>query len=297
MTDKNAVLPRRISARIKDVGGVPVSRVLPVKERRQIGAWCFLDHAGPAVFEGDDGMKVGPHPHIGLQTFTWMLEGEVLHRDSLGLEQIIRPGQVNLMTAGRGITHTEDSAGKNARLHAAQLWIALPPADSTVAPRFDHYPELPVWHHDQISFTLLTGEYGGRRSPVLHFSPLIGMDLLAQQETTTTLDTRPDFEYGIFVLEGRLTYCDEDYSANELVYAGEGLSSVTLTLMKGTRLLLLGGTPVQERIMMWWNFVGYDTQTLQQAVSDWNNGDIRFGTIENEPREPLPAPQYPVSRQ
>ncbi len=123
------------------------------------------------------------------------------------------------------------------------------------------------------------------------------MDLLAQQETTTTLDTRPDFEYGIFVLEGRLTYCDEDYSANELVYAGEGLSSVTLTLMKGTRLLLLGGTPVQERIMMWWNFVGYDTQTLQQAVSDWNNGDIRFGTIENEPREPLPAPQYPVSRQ
>ncbi|HHX8749213.1 TPA: pirin-like C-terminal cupin domain-containing protein [Morganella morganii] len=147
-----------------------------------------------------------------------------------------------------------------------------------------------------MDFTLLTGEYGDHRSPVLHFSPLIGLDLLAQQATQTTLDTRPDFEYGIFVLEGQLTYCGEIYTANELVYIGGGLSSVTLILMKGSRLLLLGGTPVQERIMMWWNFVGYDTQTLQQAVSDWNRGDVRFGVIENELRERLPAPLYPVSR-
>ena len=295
MTDRHGVLPQRLPARSKEVGGVPVSRALPVKDRRLIGAWCFLDHAGPAVFKGQDGMKVGPHPHTGLQTFTWMLEGEILHRDSLGSEQIIRPGQVNLMTAGHGITHTEDSAGRHPRLHAAQLWIALPPAESAMPPRFDHYPDLPVWNADQVSFTLLAGEYGDRCSPVLHFSALVGIDLQAQQSAQTTLNTRTNFEYGVFILEGQLTYCDEIYTTNELVYLGEGLSSLTLTLMKGTRILLLGGAPVQEKIMLWWNFAGYNSQSLQQAASDWNSGNARFGVIGNESREPLPAPLYPVA--
>nr|WP_238996378.1 pirin family protein [Pluralibacter gergoviae] len=160
-----AMLPvprQRISARVTDVGGIGVSRALPVRERRLIGAWCFLDHAGPAVFErGQEGMHVAPHPHVGLQTFTWMLDGEVLHRDSLGYRQIIRPGQVNLMTAGRGIAHSEDTAPGHTRLHAAQLWIALPDAARNMPPRFDHYPELPQWQKDAIDFTLLVGDAGG----------------------------------------------------------------------------------------------------------------------------------------
>ena len=130
---------QRIASRLTDVGGIPVARAIPVKERRTIGPWCFLDHIGPTRFApGAPGMDVGPHPHIALQTFTWMVEGEILHRDSLGSKQVIRPGQVNLMTAGRGIAHTEESVPNQPDLHAAQLWIALPEADQHTPPRFDH---------------------------------------------------------------------------------------------------------------------------------------------------------------
>ena len=134
---------QRLPAR-KTILGVdtPILRALPHRERRMVGAWCFLDHLGPTQFAPGDGMHVGAHPHIGLQTFTWMIEGEVLHRDSLGNEQVIRPGQVNLMTAGHGISHTEDSAAEGARMHAAQLWIALPDAERDRAPAFQNHPEI-----------------------------------------------------------------------------------------------------------------------------------------------------------
>ena len=136
----------RIQPRNADLGdGLLVRRTLPNRQQRMVGAWCFLDHAGPVQFEPGKGLHVGAHPHIGLQTFTWLIEGEVLHRDSLGNEQLIRPGQVNLMTAGHGIAHTEDSLHDGGRLHAAQLWIALPPAHKDCAPAFDHYPKLPQW--------------------------------------------------------------------------------------------------------------------------------------------------------
>lgn len=154
---------QRIASRLTDVGGIPVARAIPVKERRTIGPWCFLDHIGPTRFApGAPGMDVGPHPHIALQTFTWMLEGEILHRDSLGSKQVIRPGQVNLMTAGRGIAHTEESVPNQPDLHAAQLWIALPEADQHTPPRFDHYPTLPRWQQGEITLTLLIGEHGSR---------------------------------------------------------------------------------------------------------------------------------------
>ena len=129
--------PERLPTRLADVGGIPVHRAVPQRALRKVGAWCFLDHLGPSVQHGDRSMQVGPHPHIGLQTFTWMIEGEVLHRDSLGSEQVIRPGQINLMTAGRGIAHSEESLG-SPRMHAAQLWIALPGDQRTTAPRFQH---------------------------------------------------------------------------------------------------------------------------------------------------------------
>ena len=141
---------KRIQARISEVGGIPVARVLPTKEQRMIGPWCFLDHAGPVRFAADsEGMQVGPHPHTCLQTFTWMLAGTLLHRDSLGSEQLIKPGQVNLMTAGHGICHTESSQfteGAEKALHAAQLWIALPEDKADIAPRFDHYTPVSYTH-------------------------------------------------------------------------------------------------------------------------------------------------------
>ena len=148
---------QRFPARVTDVGGVPVLRALPNRGKRMVGAWCLLDHAGPSHFDEGPGMQVGPHPHTCLQTFTWMIEGEVLHRDSLGSEQPIRPGQVNLMTAGRGIAHSEESLGKP-DFHAVQLWIALPKDQRMMPPRFQHYPVLPKFVDQGLQITVLTGE-------------------------------------------------------------------------------------------------------------------------------------------
>ena len=285
---------QRISARVADVGGIGVSRALPVRERRLIGAWCFLDHAGPALFEhGEEGMHVGPHPHTGLQTFTWMLEGEILHRDSLGYRQVIRPGQVNLMTAGHGIAHSEDSPPGQDRLHAAQLWIALPDSVRDMPPRFDHYADLPRWQKDTIAFTLLVGDFDGHHAPTLHFSPLVGLALQASIESTTTLTLRPDFEYGIFVLEGGALADDESIALNELLYIGEGQASLKLTLKPGARALLLGGVKFEEPVIMWWNFVGRNKAELQTYVSEWNSGSARFGSVVDDNRAPTLSPIMP----
>ena len=287
------VIRQHISSRVKDVGGMDISRALPTRERRLIGAWCFLDHAGPTLIKHDnEGMHVAPHPHTSLQTFTWMLEGEVLHRDSLGSRQIIRPNQLNLMTAGHGISHSEDTTPGQNRLHAAQLWIALPDAVRDMAPRFDHYPELPHWQENGIAFTLLNGEYKTRHAPTLQFSPLVGMDLQADSKATTRLEMRPDFEYGVFVLQGAAQVDDEQIQLNELLYLGEGLETLQLTLEAGSRVLLLGGAKLNEPVMMWWNFIGRSKEEIQSLITAWNSGDERFGRVDDD-REPVPSPPIP----
>ena len=287
------IVRQRISSRLQNVGGMAIARALPTRERRLIGAWCFLDHAGPAVFSGErEGMHVAPHPHTGLQTFTWMLEGEVLHRDSLGTSQVIKPQQLNLMTAGKGISHSEDTTPDQHKLHAAQLWIALPEAARNMAPRFDHYPDLPHWREDEIDFTLLTGEYQTQRAPTLQFSPLIGMDLHTHSAAHTELLLRSDFEYGVFVLQGEAQVDNEPVQLNELLYLGEGLETLRLTLQPATRLLLLGGEKFNEPVMMWWNFIGRSREELKTWVNDWNQGDKRFGQV-NDPRTPMPSPLMP----
>ena len=287
------VIRQHISSRVKDVGGMDISRALPTRERRLIGAWCFLDHAGPTLIKHDnEGMHVAPHPHTSLQTFTWMLEGEVLHRDSLGSRQIIRPNQLNLMTAGHGISHSEDTTPGQNRLHAAQLWIALPDAVRDMAPRFDHYPELPHWQENGIAFTLLNGEYKTWRAPTLQFSPLVGMDLQADSKATTRMEMRPDFEYGVFVLQGAAQVDDEQIQLNELLYLGEGLETLQLTLEAGSRVLLLGGAKLNEPVMMWWNFIGRSKEEIQSLITAWNNGDERFGRVDDD-RAPVPSPPIP----
>ena len=174
----------RIEARSADLGeGMLVRRFLPSRQQRMVGAWCFLDHAGPVDFARGKGMHVGAHPHIGLQTFTWLIAGEVLHRDSLGNAQVIRPGQVNLMTAGRGIVHTEDSVRDGEHLHAAQLWIALPPEAETCAPDFAHHPDLPCWQDNGARLTLLAGTHDGRTAPTRLYSPLLGLDIASDDAT------------------------------------------------------------------------------------------------------------------
>lgn len=286
--------PQRIVSRSAEIGGgISVNRLLPTRLRRNVGAWCFLDHAGPATFIAGGGMRVGPHPHIGLQTFTWMLEGEVLHRDSLGNVQVIRPGQVNLMTAGHGISHTEESLDDERQLHAAQLWIALPPAHTDCSPAFDHYPALPTWDDENCRLTLLAGTYGAHHAPTKVYTPLLAIDIYSAEAGVVDLVLDPDFEYGILPLEGAITFCEAHFGVNELAYMAPGQTTLSLDLAAGTRILLLGGAPFSHDIVMWWNFVGLSREQVIRAQTDWEQGDPRFGTVEGFDGAPLVAPPLP----
>lgn len=281
----------RIAARNADLGdGMTVRRALPSRQQRLVGAWCFLDHAGPVEFAPNSGMHVGPHPHIGLQTFTWMIEGEVLHRDSLGYEQIIRPGQVNLMTAGRGIVHSEDCVLDGGRLHAAQLWIALPEAERFRAPDFRNYADLPVIEQDGFRITVLAGTAGGKTSPVAVYSPLLGLDLVTRSEAATTLTLQPEFEHAALVLRGEASIAGETLLPGTLLYLGTGRHSLSVQCADATQILLLGGEPFGEEILLWWNFVGRTQDDMEQALSDWNNDAPRFGTIAGAQTPRLEAP-------
>ena len=289
--------PQRIEARTAEIGGtLPVNRVLPTRQRRQIGAWCFLDHAGPARFESGEGMHVGAHPHTCLQTFTWMIEGDVLHRDSLGNEQLIRPGEVNLMTAGRGISHTEDSTDATDRLHAAQLWIALPPHMANAAPAFTHYPDLPTWQQSGIDFTLLVGDFAGHTSPVEVYSPLLGLDIHSPNGGECELTLNPAFEHGLLVMEGELELDGERFAENELAALDPGTiastSTLHLTLTPGSRLILIGGAPA-EKVLMFWNFVGYSREYIIEATREWQAESVRFGKVAGFDGERLVAPALP----
>ncbi len=273
----------RIPGRPGDVGGLPINRALPTVHRRLIGAWCFLDHAGPADLRPDQAMRVGPHPHTGLQTFSWMIDGEILHRDSLGSEQILRPGQVNLMTAGRAIAHSEESL--TPRLHLAQLWIALPDSQRFCEPSFQHFPDLPRLHNGGFELTLLAGEHAGARSPIPLHTPLLGMDIASSTPAEATLPLQASFEHGLMVLEGAVELSvdgeTETLEPGSLLYLAPGCEAIRLRCGDtGTRLLLLGGEPLTEALLLWWNFVGRRGDEVQQFAQDWNAGTGVFAGVE-----------------
>ena len=273
--------------------GTIIKRALPSRHKRLIGAWCFLDHAGPVVFPQGDGLDVGPHPHIGLQTFTWMIEGTMMHTDSVGSKQLIRPKQVNLMTAGRGISHTEVAPDDETHMHAAQLWIALPDDKLNIDPRFDHYPELPMVQKDGIEYTVLVGEFLNTISPVQVYTPLLGVDLSAKETVTTRLKLNPAFEYGFMALEGTAIINGHELDEDNLVVLEPGLTEIEIQVHKDSRLLLLGGEPFESPILLWWNFVGRTQEELSIAREQWINGDARFGFIPDYDGPRLEAPIFP----
>jgi quercetin 2,3-dioxygenase len=279
-----------LPARASDLGeGMLVRRALPTRGRRMVGAWCFLDHVGPAEFAAGHGLRVGPHPHIGLQTFTWMIEGELLHRDSLGFEQWIRPGQVNLMTAGRGIAHAEESPTAGGRVHAVQLWIALPDARRDMAPAFEHYPSLPRIELDGCLLTLLVGGLLGLRSPVAVHSPLLGADLLCARAAILVLPLQPAFEHALLCLEGAVAVDGLRLEPGALLYLGLQREQLQLQAEAGTRLLLVGGVPFGEEVLMWWNFVARTPEEMMQATAQWNAGE-GFGDVPGTTLARLVAP-------
>lgn len=291
----------RITSHVGDVGGLPIQRALPNKGRRVIGAWCFADHAGPATLPPERRMNVGPHPHTGLSTFSWMIEGEILHRDSLGSEQVLRAGEVNLMTAGRGISHSEESLSD--RIHLAQLWIALPDAERERAPSFQHFPDLPRLGLGGFEATLLVGELGALRSPVPSFTPLLGADLAADGPADALLELRPGFEHGLMLLEGEIEAAPAGHDAVEaltpgtLLYIGPGCESVGLRCTAAARLLLLGGEPWSQPPLLWWNFVGREPAEMQDWAADWSREDGgRFGVVLGYSGPRLAVPPVPALR-
>ncbi|MGH8125433.1 MAG: pirin family protein [Rhodanobacteraceae bacterium] len=281
----------RIAIRSADVGdGLHARRALPHRDRRTVGAWCFLDHLGPLDFAAGHGLNVGPHPHIGMQTFTWMIEGEVVHRDSLGNEQTIRPAQVNLMSAGRGIAHAEDSVeGRGGRLHAVQLWIALDGAHRHGAPSFRNYPELPMIERDGVRITLLVGSFRGQRSPVEVFSPLVGMDITTTAGARTTLPLAPAFEHAVLPLIGEVEVDGEAFKPDAMACLGVGRDGITLRSDEAAHCVLIGGVPLGEDILLWWNFVARTPDEIRTATDDWN-ARRRFGAVHGSPSHPLVAP-------
>jgi len=274
--------------------GMTITRTLPSARRRTVGAWCFLDHFGPVDVPAGAGLRVGPHPHIGLQTVTWLLEGEILHRDSLGSLQHIRPGQLNLMTSGRGISHSEESpAERPPRLHGAQFWIALPDSARHGGPAFAHHDALPVCQHQGLQVTVFIGELLGLVSPAKVFSPLVGAELRADAATQTALPLQPDFEHGIQVLCGRLTVDGEALEPGTLLVLEAGRDIVSVQAEAGTCAVLVGGVPLGEEILMWWNFVGRSKEELVAASRDWNEGAGYFGEVRGYDGQRLSAPMPP----
>jgi redox-sensitive bicupin YhaK (pirin superfamily) len=274
-----------------------VRRLLPTLGRRMVGAWCFIDHYGPDDIVERPGMQVPPHPHIGLQTVSWLLDGAVRHRDSLGSEATIRPGELALMTAGRAIAHSEYSPPVHpARLHGAQLWVALPDGVRDREPAFEWHGTLPTLTGPGMRTTVLVGELAGARSPGTVHSPLVGADLALDAGARTVLPLEPDFEYAVLAPSGVAVVGAEpdgvELAPGALVYLGTGRREIELRAELPTRLLLLGGEPFAEKIVMWWNFVARDGAEVAAARDDWMAGR-RFGTVAGG--EPLAAPALPAS--
>jgi quercetin 2,3-dioxygenase len=299
------------AARNAQVGNLAVRRLLPLRTRRSVGAWCFIDHYGPAGTDGRAGMNVPPHPHIGLQTVTWLLHGNVLHRDSLGSEQLIKPGQLNLMTSGRGIAHAEESvirpsaAARDSVLHGVQLWVALPDASRHVAPAFEHHSELPqttlpgtgpATSAGRFAVTVFLGELADSRSPATTFSPIIGAELTAAQDQYATgmLPLRPEFEHVIFVASGRAEADGVPLEPGQLLYLPTGLEGAPVSAQSGTTVFLLGGVPLGEQLLMWWNFVARTPEEIAAATAGWRAGE--FGAVGGYEGELLPAPPLDVVR-
>ena len=270
-----------------------VRRLLPTLGRRLVGAWAFVDHYGPDDITSSPGMQVPPHPHTGLQTVSWLLEGEVHHRDSLGSDARIRPRELALMTAGHGIAHSEQSPAVHPRyLHGAQLWVALPEAARDTAPAFAHHTSLPGFTSDGLTATVLMGSLGGTTSPGTAHTPLVGADLDLAAGTDVELPLEPDFEYALLASSGAAEVEDAPLEVGAMLYLGTGRRSVRVRAGEATRLLLLGGEPFEERIVMWWNFVGRSGGEIAEYAAQWAAGD-RFADVPGFDGHRLGAPALP----
>lgn len=268
------------ASREAEVGGFRVRRALPTRRRRTVGAWCFADHMGPAAVTAERGLDVGPHPHIGLQTVTWLVAGEALHRDSLGSEQVIAPGQLNLMTAGRGIAHSEEATGRyTGALEGIQLWVAQPEATRHGAPAFEHHAELPRLELGDGMATVLVGGLAGATSPARRDTDHLGVEL-DLRAGTTDVPLGPTHEHALVVLRGRVQLDGHAVEPGVLAYLGVGHDECRIRTDGPARAMLLGGSPFDAELVMWWNYVGRSRDEITDAHRQWSAQDRgRFGPV------------------
>ena len=272
------------------LGALPVLRALPVRGRRTVGPWCFLDRFGPMSFSADKPMDVAPHPHIGLQTITWLLEGEIAHDDSLGCAAVVRPGGVNVMTAGQGIAHAEQTPPEHTgKLNGVQLWVALPDAHRRVAPDFESFADVPAWEQPGGMVHVFAGSFAGRRAPSRHFSELTGVECAVHPGGEIGLDLNPAHEYAVLLLSGDASVEGHPLPAGQLIYLGLERAGIGLASRGGARLLLIGGPPFPEKILMWWNFVARSREEIAAARADWEQHQ-RFGDVRAYRGPRLDAP-------
>jgi len=261
------------------LGTLKILRALPVRQKRLVGPWCFLDRFGPLSFSDAKPMDVAPHPHIGMQTVSWLLQGEIVHKDSLGSEALLRPGGVNVMTSGGAIAHSEETPPKNSGvLSGVQLWVALPDADRHGPASFQHVDEVPTLEQNSGTVSVFAGSMLGCLSAAQHFSPILGLDIALQANARLELPLDPSFEHAVLLLTGDAEIDGQPIDTMNLWYLGMNRLRVEFESSNGSRVLLIGGPPFPEQILMWWNFVARTPEEIAAARSDWQN-HRRFGEV------------------
>ena len=291
MKNEDVVRFERYEGRDIRLGELAVLRALPVKGRRLIGPWCFLDRFGPLSFTQSTPMDVAPHPHMGLQTVTWLLEGEVVHDDSLQQEAVLRPGALNVMTSGGAIAHAERTPDDNTgKLNGVQLWTALPESRRHGAAAFQHLNTVPTFEATGGIVQVFSGSLAGTVSPADHYSDLVGADLQVHRGETLTVPLQPLHEHAVLLLTGDCTIEGEYLSRTSLYYLGTDRQELAVSSAGGARILLLGGLPFAETILMWWNFVARTPDEIREARDDWE-AHRRFGEVPAYRGPRLPAPE------
>ena len=269
-----------LSSHDAQVGSLQVRRALPQRRRRTVGAWCFADHMGPADVTEGSGLDIGPHPHTGLQTVTWLIDGQALHRDSLGSEQVISAGELNLMTAGHGVSHAEEATGHyRGTLQGIQLWIAQDDNARDSAAGFEHHGDLPRVDLGEATATVLIGEFNGASSPARHDSALVGVDL--RVTGTSEMDLDSAFEYGVIVLEGLVEIDAQALGPGTMGYLAPGRDELHVRARGDSTVIVLGGEPLDHEIFMWWNFVARTRSDIDAAFDSWRSNDGRFGKVDS----------------
>ena len=282
-----------IVPRARDIGDFEVRRALPSAQRQMVGPFIFFDQFGPVLMKAGQGMDVRPHPHIGLSTVTWVYDGVIQHKDSLGFDQAIKPGELNWMTAGKGIVHSERTPprerGAGQKIYGIQSWVALPKSHEDVAPNFEHVQDaaLPLLADKGRSVRVIAGEIYGARSPVKTHSDLFYADVTLEPGARLPLPAEHE-ERGIYISEGSLTVSGERHEAGRLLVFKPG-DALTLATETGARFMLLGGEPMDGPRFIWWNFVSSSKEKLEAAKDDWKRA--RFAIVPGDEKEFIPLPE------